>query len=317
MNYKKSNLTTISLLVSVLLLLWFISPIISDYRIAPLDNLTDTFENNAEDQQRQADEPIASGNSNTENNSRREDAVSPPSADQSTLNDLSNLARIDVLTEIGKRLTEEQYTEAENELSAMLDKLDSLSDAEKSAFLDFFIAYTSNNFIEPESVTAFDQLWSMLDMDPELRRTSSRKLGLHWVDSYELALGIPLLENVIASGGEIDATLTQSLAHAYFGMHQYDQAIPYFLQTIDLQFSQNQSVEREVFSELFEAYYRVGDLESAETVGIEILAQFNDIQDWKDMQQFYESTGDSNGLNTHMENARTRGFVSRDSDWVE
>lgn len=119
------------------------------------------------------------------------------------------------------------------------------------------------------------------------------------------------------AGGEIDAILLQNLSHAYFGMHQYDQAIPYLLQTINFQFSNNQSVERPIFSELFEAYYRVGDLENAETVGIEILGQFNDIQDWKDMQQFYESTGDSNGLKTHMENARTRGLVSRDSQWIE
>jgi len=63
--------------------------------------------------------------------------------------------------------------------------------------------------------------------------------------------------------------------------------------------------------------YRIGDFENAETVGLFMLEQFTDIQDWKDMQQFYESIDDLAGLEQHMNSATARGLLSPSEEWID
>jgi tetratricopeptide (TPR) repeat protein len=229
----------------------------------------------------------------------------------------THLATFDVLTEISKRIAVEQYDEAENEIDALVTKLDSQSDEQKRELLVFLMDYVQNNPFDPEAVTAFNQLWNTLSMSSELRLESSQLLGAHYVAAYEFSFAIEQFEGFIAQGGEPNSAQLRDLSHAHFQMHEYQQAIPYLLDYFDSSHAQDQPAARGAYSELFEAYYRLGDLDAAETVGKQLLEQFDDIQDWKDMQLFYEATDNAAALQTHMENARVHGFVSRDDAWIE
>jgi len=229
----------------------------------------------------------------------------------------AHLAAFDVLLEIGIRIAVEQVDEAENELNALVSQLNKLSDDEKLAFLNFFVNHMINNVFNPEAVMAFDQLWSMLDMNPSTRLAAATLLGPHYLDSYEFEFAIQHFNTISQLAGGLDSVQSRDISHAYFQLHQYQQVIGYILDHIEAQTTQNGEVARREYSHLFEAYYRTGNYDDAETIGLFILGRYADVQDWKDMQQFYESINDREGLDSHLNQARAGGLLGQDSDWID
>lgn len=223
----------------------------------------------------------------------------------------------DVLLEIAQRISVEQMSEANNELQALLIKLNELEDEQKLAFLEFFVSYMNDNVFNPEAVTAFDQLWSDLDMDIATRLMASSILAPHYLQHYEIQFAIDHYEHILQLRGSLETEQFRDLSVALFRMGEYEQAIPYLQEHMTLNNAASNSIARLQYSHLFEAYYRIGDLAGADLIGQEILARFDDLQDWKDMQQFYESIGDQRSLTNHMQDARQHGYVSRDGDWIE
>jgi len=222
-----------------------------------------------------------------------------------------------VLQEIGYRISDEQIAEAENELLGLVTQLNELSDEEKLKFLNFFVESMRSSVIIPEAIVAFERLWSMLEKSTDVGLAASQILAPHYTTYYENTFAIKHFENIIDLGNELNTPQLGDLSKSYFRMHQYEEAIPFLHQYIDTVSSTNSTVDRLPFSQLFESYFRLGELAEAEIVGLRIIEEYNELQDWKDMQQFYESIGDLEGLQGHRNNAKAKGLLNNEGRWLE
>jgi len=223
---------------------------------------------------------------------------------------------MNVLLEIGFRISVEQMADAENELLGLVTQLNELTDEEKLDFLTFFVDQMVDAPINPESIVAFEQLWSQLDKSDDTDLAASQILGPHYTAYYENTFAINHFENIVSLGAELNSSQQRDLSNTYFRMHQYTEAIPLIHEYIEEETGANREVQRLPFSQLFEAYYRTGSLAEAEVVGLRILEEYNELQDWKDMQQFYESIGDANGLELHINNAKEQGVLGSEGQWM-
>lgn len=242
------------------------------------------------------------------------------SSDRTTRTDVpikldQNTSYIDAMKEIAARISEGQYEEGENELNALVWLIDPLPDYEKYAFLEYFIEYSQNNAFNPEVISAFDALWSNLAMDLQTKLNSAKLLTSHYANTYEFAFAIDHFNVLTEFAAEIDAELYRDIAYAQFGMGRYLEALPNLIEHIDLQSGQGFNVDRREYSMLFESYYRTDNFREAELVGNLILDHYNDIQDWKDMQQFYVATGNESGLESLLSRADDLGLLNPSGEW--
>ena len=224
---------------------------------------------------------------------------------------------ITTLMEIAARIPEGQFIEGENELRALYQLIDPLSDAGKYAFLEYFIDYSQNNIFNSEVVTAFDALWSSLEIDARTKLLSAQLLASHYSSSYEFALALNQFDNLSQLGANLDAGLHRDMAYAQFGLGLYPEAVPNLVEHIELQTAQGMSVNRREYSMLFESYYRTNNIEEAEQIGMLLLEHYNDLQDWKDMQQFYEATRDDAGLESLLTRASQFGLLNENGQWLD
>lgn len=224
---------------------------------------------------------------------------------------------IATLNEIAARISEGQFEEGENELRALQQLIDVLSDAEKYAFLEFFIDYSQTHVFNPEVITAFDVLWSNLELDDRTKRLSTQRLASHYANSYEFVLAMNQFDILSQLGVNFDAGLHRDVAYAQFGLGEYLAAVPNLIKHIELQTGQGNSVDRREYSMLFESYYRTGNPERAEQIGMLLLEHYNDIQDWKDMRQFYQTTGNAAGLKSLLSRARRSGLLNQNGEWLD
>lgn len=229
-----------------------------------------------------------------------------------------HLATFDVLLEIAARLSEVQIIEADNEIAALVSTIDQWSAEEQIAFFDFFIQYMDDgNGFNPEAIVAFNSLWNALSLDEETRLYSAEILASHYLRFYEFSFAIPQFEILLTARGDLSSEHWNEYARALFQMGDFESAINASLEHIDMQYNAGSEVERETQSRLFEAYFRSGDTERAEQVGLIILDQYEDIQDWKDMEQFYLATDNAVGLSQHHERATDAGILDENGNWIE
>lgn len=223
----------------------------------------------------------------------------------------------EVLLEIGARIAEAQMSEAQNELDALLNRLNALSDAEKFAFMEYFVVKLDGQVFNPEAVVAFNQLWLQLELTDETRLSAAEILGPAYFTYYENEFAITQYEVIERLTASLSSEQNQQLSRAHSRMGAATAAIPYLEAYIETELVSGGEIPRRDFSNLFDAYYQTGDYSKAESIGLTALQRFDDIQDWKDLQLFYESIDDREGLARHREKAREQGHMSRDGDWIE
>lgn len=258
---------------------------------------------------------IETGETVTEQ-SNRSALYSAQSETGSSIYASEHLATFDVLLEIAARLSEVQIEEADNEIAALVSTIDQWNAEEQNAFLDFFIQYMNDgNGFNPEAIVAFNSLWNALSLDEEQRIYSAEKLASHYLQFYEFAFAIAQFEILLSESGNLNSQHWDEYARALFQLGDFEMAINASLEHIDLQYSAGNEVARETQSRLFEAYFRSGAIERAEQVGLIILDQYEDLQDWKDMEQFYLATENATGLTQHLERAKEAGLLDENGNW--
>ncbi|NKB32508.1 MAG: hypothetical protein GKR91_05360 [Pseudomonadales bacterium] len=229
-----------------------------------------------------------------------------------------HLSVFDVLMEIARRIAEVQISEAENELNALGQTLNNWTGEEKIEFLNFFVRYMNDgNAFNPEAILAFDQVWNSISLDQTLRIASAEILASHYIKFYEFDFAIAQYEVLLNNQIDLNATQLDGYSRALFQMNDYQTSINAMLLLIDVQQAAQEPIAREIHSRLFEAYFRPGDVSQAEQVGQIILDSFEDIQDWKDMEQFYLATENEAGLQAHFERARAAGLMDEAGDWID
>lgn len=226
------------------------------------------------------------------------------------------VSALEAIQEVGFRLSEQQLNEASNEQQALLESLNRMSEQEKLAFAEFFIEFIDSNPINPDAIVAFSELWGSMELTESARTAAAMKLAPQFLSEFEFMLAIEQYQLVETGAGTLTAQQQSELAQAKFAMSQYADAIPLLQEFMNHELLAGRSVERIHYSRLFESYFRLGDFAQAEAIGLQLLRESDDIQDWKDMEQFYLATDNDSGVAAHLLAAYDKGLLDAAGNWV-
>ncbi len=221
---------------------------------------------------------------------------------------------INILDEIGFRVSEAQFEEASNELESLELRLNQLSSDDKFLFVTYMVNYLQNNPINPESLVAFSTAWNNLSLDPEIELAAAELLGPQFLEEFEFELAIIQFERILDRNGLLSESQAVGMAEAQFAMQNYQSAIALLEES--LSDDSLQVNNRKVYSLLFESYFRTGEYNRAERIGLQVLEISDDLQDWIDMASFYEATNESQKLDNLLKEAERLGYLDRDGNWV-
>ena len=188
---------------------------------------------------------------------------------------------------------EPDLVRAKEELDRLYERrYERMNDFEKSTILNSFTNYYLTTENIPEAIRIFTQILTIVELREDTRLRALRSLGqLHmqqenWreaIDAYqtwrELSLGE---EDVIFRG----------IAYSHYQLEEFLEAVPFWLQYMEMVVDSGQEVTRNDYSFLVGIYFTVEDYPSALEVTSTMIMLYDDPSDWRNLSAIYSGLED-------------------------
>ena len=224
------------------------------------------------------------------------------------------------MTEVSLRLLEYQTDEALNELNALLEIFDELSDKEKARVLEGFAAYFTRKYQFEDAIFFYEATLALPNLDPDNRLVNLQMLARFALYEENWNAFLAYNDQYFAEGGEYKWFVTSQLVNAYQRLGNAEAAgdsLLLHLQTgIDPKFDNSDERYQRLYGETQYLPLMMSDPVSALELAQGMVTQFDRIENWKVLADLHQIQADKSNFNRIMDAARNRGFLDSSGDWL-
>lgn len=225
-----------------------------------------------------------------------------------------------VLNEVNIRLRQGQTDEALNELNALLEQFDNLSDEEQERVLISYATYFTRLYQFKDARFFYEAALELPGMKQSKRLAIIQLLARFAAREEDWNAFLAYNERYFEEGGEYNFMVTGSLINAYRRLGDLDAAGQSFklqLETgIDPTFDGSEAQYHRMFGENQYLPLEMSDTASALELAQQLIDRFNRIENWKVLADIYERLGDQSNLDRVVTEAHALGFLNSDGDWL-
>lgn len=194
-------------------------------------------------------------------------------------------------------------SEVEADLVAAKELLDQLynsrfermNDFEKSTTLSFYTNYYLGTENYPEAIRSFEQILAIETLREDVHLRALRSLG-------QLYAAIEYWEDSIQSyqqwrevSQEEDEVVSRGLSYAHYQLEQFEEALPNWLNYMELVRSSGGELGRDDYAYLNGLYFTLEDFDSALELTKEMILLFNEPADWRNLRAIFAELDDAQG----------------------
>jgi len=225
-----------------------------------------------------------------------------------------------VMTEVSLRLLEYQTDEALNELNALLETYDELSDKEKARVLEGFATYFTRKQQFEDAIFFYEATLDLPNLDSDNRLVNLQMLARFALYEENWNAFFAYNDQYFAEGGEPRWFVTSQLVSAYQRLGNAEAAgdsLLLHLQTgIDPNFDNSDERYQRLYGETQYLPLMMTDPASALELAQGLVEQFDRVENWKVLADLHQIQADDSNFNRVMDVARNRGFLDSSGNWL-
>ncbi len=234
--------------------------------------------------------------------------------------DSSNSRAELVLDEVRVRVREDQFDEALNELEAMLENYDSLSDEDKKFMLLGYAQYFWSQSQVEDAIFFYeaaleipgipqDERWALLQF--------SSRLAIIQEDWDKF---IALNDQYFAEGGEYTWIVAENLAAVYRRLEDVDSQGHTLLLHLDVGIRPDwEGTELEYYERGYDDIHllplNMTDTAAALDLAQALVGKFDQLENWQVLADVLRAQGDELAVEQLLNDARNRGFLDANGEW--
>ena len=225
-----------------------------------------------------------------------------------------------VMSEVSMRLLEYQTDEALNELSALLEIFDELSDQEKARVLEGFATYFTRLRQFEDAIFFYEATLDLPELDADHRLVNLQMLARFALYEENWDAFLAYNDQYFEEGGEYRWFVTSQLVNAYQRLGNAEaagDALLLHLQTgIDPKFDNSDEQYQRLYGETQYLPLIMSDPAAALELAQSMVAQFDRVENWKVLADFHQIQADDSNFSRVMNVAHNRGFLNDLGNWI-
>ncbi|NKB32446.1 MAG: hypothetical protein GKR91_05050 [Pseudomonadales bacterium] len=234
--------------------------------------------------------------------------------------DLADTKLKSILEEVNTLLSEYQTDEALNELNALLEEFEALSDEEKGGVLIAYASYFARLNKFDDAKFFYAATLELQNLDQANRLATIQVLARFALDEEDWDTFLAYNDQYFAEGGEYNWIVTGHLISAYRRLGNIDaagQTLILQLETgINTQFDFSNDSYQRIYGETQQLPLMMSNAAEAVELALAMVSQFDRMENWKVLAEVYDIQNDQLNLERIMTTARDRGFINSNGDWL-
>lgn len=193
---------------------------------------------------------------------------------------------------------------------------DRMNDFEKSTVLNFYTNYYLANEDYSNALLIFEEMLTIEELREDTRLRTLRSLGQLYMaeERWEDAIGaynrwrdLSLEEDIIVYRG---------LSYSYYQMENFEQALPYWLDYMNLSLDTGEELGRDDYAYLNGIYFTLEDFDSALELTKTMIMLFDNPTDWMNLSAVYASLDNEERRVQSLNVAYLKGYVDDENRFL-
>lgn len=179
------------------------------------------------------------------------------------------------------------YARAKQLLDELNERYDRLNDFEKSTLLNFYTNYYLNNDDIDMALQTFEKILTIEDLREDVKLRALMALGQLYSGEERFEESIDAFNRWRDLSVDENENVYLGLANSHYNLAQYNEAIPYLLDHMEMLEAAGKPIAKNVYGLLNVMYIELEDYESAEKVTKQMVVLFDEASDWRNLSAIY------------------------------
>jgi len=185
---------------------------------------------------------------------------------------------------------EPDFEAAKAELDQLRERRwDRMNDFEKSSTLNFYTNYYLSNEDFAGALRTFEEILTIEELRLDQRLRTLRSLGQLYAAEEEWQRSLDNFQEWRNLSETEDTIVYKSMAYAHYQLEQFDEALPFWLDYMNLALQTGEELGRDDYQFLNGVYFVLEDFESALELTKTMIVKFNNTTDWLNLNAVYAS----------------------------
>jgi tetratricopeptide (TPR) repeat protein len=207
-------------------------------------------------------------------------------------------------------------TRAKRELDNLNERYSSMNDFEKATLLSFYTNYYLARDDIPNALATFERMLTIENLRTEQRLRALMALGQIYASEEDYRRSIDYLNQWRALSETENVNVFLLLANSHYNLENYDQAIPYLLQHMELLERDGREVRRNIYALLNLMYIELEDYNAARDTLETMIALFDEPADWRNLAAVYSMIDDDARRIQTLELTFTLGYMDNEAQYM-
>lgn len=208
------------------------------------------------------------------------------------------------------------YERAKGLLDELNERYDRLNDFEKSTLLNFYTNYYLNNDNIDMALQTFEKILTIENLRIEVRQRALMALGQLYSGEERYAESIDSFNRWRDLSPEENENVFLGLANSHYNLAQYNEAIPYLLNHMEMLEAAGKPIAKNVFGLLNLMYIELEDYASAERVTKQMVTLFDEASDWRNLSAIYGYLDDDKKRIETLSLTFAKGYMANESEYL-
>ncbi|MGM0632314.1 MAG: tetratricopeptide repeat protein [Pseudomonadota bacterium] len=212
--------------------------------------------------------------------------------------------------------SEPDLESAKEELDELNERYDSLNDFEKSTLLNFYTNYYLGVDDIQSALETFERILTIENLRNEARLRALMALGQIYASEERYEEAIEAFDEWRSLSEEESATVFLMLANSHYNLENYDQAIPFLLDHMDLLEAEGREIRRNVYSLLNVMYFETEQYELARENLETMIILFDEGADWRNLAAVHGFLDNDQERIRILELAYRKGYLESEGQFM-
>jgi len=212
---------------------------------------------------------------------------------------------------------EPDLVRAKEELDELRERRwERMNDFEKSTLLNFYTNYYLAQEDYENALLTFEEMLTIEELREDTRLRTLRSLGQLYMaeERWQDAIGAYTRWRELSA--EEDVIVYRGLSYSYYQQEMFEEALPYWLDYMNLSLVEGEALERDDYAYLNGLYFTLEDFDSALDLTKTMVVKWDDPRDWMNLSAVYASLDMDDRRVQSLNLAYLKGFLEDENRYL-
>lgn len=211
---------------------------------------------------------------------------------------------------------EPDYARAKIQLDELNERYDRLNDFEKSTLLNFYTNYYLTTDQIDLALQTFEKILTIEELREESRLRALISLGQLYMGEDRFTEAIDSFNRWRDISIDENPTVYLGLANSHYNLAQYNEAIPYLINHMDMVQANGESLSKNIYGLLNLMYIELEDYVNAERVTKQMVTLFDEPSDWRNLSAIYGYLDNDKKRIETLSISFAKGYMENESEFL-